>query len=83
MVNKNEKVLILSNVAKVLTEGGEPEKRKRLLQGALSSARFSEQQTVLERLPIGASTIEAIDQGQIPWQVYQALLEVERWWSNK
>jgi hypothetical protein len=44
MVSKNEKALILSNVAKVLTERGEPEKGKRLLQAALGSARFSGQQ---------------------------------------
>jgi hypothetical protein len=83
MVDKNEKAPILSYVAKVLTEGSEPEKGKPLLQAALSSARFSGQQTVLETLPVGASAIAAIDQGQTLWQVYQALLEVERWWSKK
>jgi hypothetical protein len=31
MVDKNEKALILINVAEVLAEGGEPEKGKRLL----------------------------------------------------
>ncbi|HKH86534.1 MAG TPA: hypothetical protein VKA40_08285 [Nitrososphaera sp.] len=49
----------------------------------MSSARFSGQQTVLETLAVGASTIAAIDQGQTPWQVYQALVEIERWWSKK
>jgi hypothetical protein len=53
---QNEKGPILSNVAKVLTEGGEPEKGKRLLQAALSSASFSGHQTVLETLlPVGES----------------------------
>ena len=43
MVDKNEKALILSKGSKALTEGGDP-KKKRLLQAALSFARFSEQQ---------------------------------------
>jgi hypothetical protein len=82
MLDKNEKALILSAVAKVLTDGGEPQKGKYILQAALNSARLAGQETVLNTLATGASTVAAIDQGRTLWQAYQALLEVESWWSK-
>ena len=61
-VDENEKPLILNNVTKVLTGGGQSEKGKRLLQAALSSARFSGQQTVLETLPVGEKVASLLAQ---------------------
>jgi tetratricopeptide (TPR) repeat protein len=71
----------LSEAAQILTNGGESQKGLHVLQIALHSAMLAGHEALLDTLAKGASTLAAIDQGHTLWQIYEAILEIEGWWS--
>src|SRR5262249_24076234 len=59
------RALMLGAVAPVLTEAGRPEEGLALVQAALAAATVAGRDTALEVLADGASTLAAVDRGQL------------------
>jgi hypothetical protein len=76
-----QRALVLSYVARLLTDNGQNEKALDLLLLALESARLAGRDTVLEVLANGAGTLAAVDDGELLLRIAQQFDTIDGWFS--
>lgn len=81
--NGSDKANMFSEIAQALAHMGHQKRALLVLRNALVVARSASRERVLNVLKQNAITLAAIDQGQTLWRVYQAVMEVESWWSKR
>jgi hypothetical protein len=81
-VEDKEKALIHSEAAQTLALAGRPEAAATLLHTALKMAYLHGREAVLHVLTAGVLALASVDQGTSLWQGYQALVDVDSWWSQ-
>lgn len=79
--NTTWKVDVLIELVEILTQAEQQEQALRVLQTAFVAARQAGRESVFKALERGASTLGAVDQGQTLSQAYEAIQDVEGWWS--
>lgn len=77
------KALAFRLVAFMLTTTGQPDQAQSFLRNSFNMARLVGREFVFDMLGTGAQDLAALDQGETLWQVYQAVMEVEGWWSGR
>lgn len=74
-----QRALILSFVARLLTDNGQAEKALDLLLLALDSARLAGRDMVLEVLATGSDTLAAVDHGELLVRICHELDAIDSW----
>jgi hypothetical protein len=72
---------VLGEAVKPLVQAEQQEEAWHALCAAFTEARPAGRSEVFEVLQDRASALAALDQGQTLWQVYEAVMEVDSWWS--
>ena len=81
LAEPRQRALILSYVARLLTESDQPEKALHLLLLALESARLAGRDIVMEVLANGCSTLAAVDNGELLIRIANQLEAIDSWFG--
>jgi hypothetical protein len=76
-----QRALILSDIARLVTADGSPEKGLEVLLLALEHARLAGRDTVLEVLAAGAETLSSIDDGEFLIRIAHELEAIDDWFG--
>jgi len=82
IMDTSDKASLLINAVTILASAEKTEQAFSFLRTALSFARSSSPSNFFDTLHAAVPLLAAIDQCHTLWNIHQALLEIERWWST-
>jgi hypothetical protein len=81
--DNGEKAWALQELARTLVQTGHTDQVLQFWGDAFILARLLGREPILKMLQHSASALATLDQGRTLWQVSEAVMEVEGWWSGR
>ena len=79
--DEEDKASALSGVAQAMAQAGQHTKALQVLRNAFWTSRLAGRKTFFRVLENGAEPLAAVDRGKTLWKMYEAMQEVDGWWS--
>lgn len=81
MINNHVSEDVLNTLTQVILHAGQPVKAQQIWCDNFIMARLSGRDEVFVTLSHSAAILAAFDLGETLWQVYEAIVETEEWWT--